>query len=72
MAEDLERMLLDAFNTGQADFLNHVTEWPAQFGGDPAAPRRLLQHAAFPIRAGSRYRLGIVIRDVTAFRPAEG
>lgn len=72
MAEDLERMLLDALNTGRADFLNHTTEWPAQYGGDPAAPRRLLQHAAFPIRAGSRYRLGIVIRDVTAFKPAEG
>jgi hypothetical protein len=72
IADDLERMLLDAVNTGEADYLNRVTEWPTQFGGDPSARHIWLQHAAFPIRSGSRYRLGIVIRDITAFRPAPG
>jgi PAS domain S-box-containing protein len=72
MADDLERMLMEALNTGEADFLNRPTEWPTQFGGDPAARRSLLQHAAFPIRAGSRYRLGVVIRDITALSPMAG
>ena len=72
IAEDLERMLMDALNTGEADFLNYLTEWPTQFGGDPSARHMVLQHAAFPIRIGSRYRLGVVIRDITALRPASG
>jgi PAS domain S-box-containing protein len=72
IAENLERMLMDALNTGEADFLNHLTEWPARFGGDPSARRIVLQHAAFPIRTGSRYRLGVVIRDITVLKPTGG
>jgi len=71
IAESLERMLLDALSTGTADFLNHVTEWPSQRVDDPQT-RRVWQHAAFPIRTGDRYRLGIIIRDITAVVPAQG
>ncbi|MBI5567289.1 MAG: PAS domain S-box protein [Chloroflexi bacterium] len=70
MAEDLERMVMEALNTGAADFLNHVTEWPSQRVDDPHT-RRVWQHAAFPIRTGERYRLGIIIRDITARKHTE-
>ncbi len=30
LADDLERMLMEALNTGEADFLNRLTEWPTQ------------------------------------------
>lgn len=70
MAESLERMLMEALSTGQADFLNHVTEWPSQRAGD-VQTRHVLQHAAFPIRTGARYRLGVIIRDITAHKHIE-
>ena len=70
MAEDVERMLVEALSTGASDFLNHVTEWPSQ-RADEGHTRQILQHAAFPIRVGSRYRLGIIMRDITAHKHAE-
>lgn len=70
MAEDLERMLVEALSTGASDFLNHVTEWPSQ-RADEAHSRQVLQHVAFPIRVGNRYRLGIIMRDITAHKHAE-
>jgi PAS domain S-box-containing protein len=70
LAEDLERMLMEALNTGKADFLNRLTEWPTQLDGEASGRHILLQHAAFPIRSGSHYRLGVIIRDLTPQPPA--
>ncbi len=71
LAEDLERMLMEALNTGEADFLNRLTEWPTQLAGDSSGHHVLLQHAAFPIRTGSHYRLGVIIRDITTQQVAK-
>jgi PAS domain S-box-containing protein len=66
--ERLKSAGLEALQTGQAPFFQHVLE--AEFC-KPGGEHRYMEQVLFPIKTGQGYRMGVISRDVTDRKRAE-